>query len=48
VQILAGVGHGVFRQAPRQAFTLLRAFLREVATVDRPATVLRGSFSEAG
>jgi pimeloyl-ACP methyl ester carboxylesterase len=25
--ILAGVGHGVFRQAPQQAFALLRAFL---------------------
>lgn len=24
-----GVGHGVFRQAPAQAFALLRAFLRE-------------------
>ena len=36
VQILAGVGHGVFRQAPHEAFTLLRAFLREVAAFDRP------------
>ena len=44
VQVLAGVGHrvghrvghGVFRQAPHEAFALLRAFLREVAGFDRP------------
>ncbi|MHA6757826.1 alpha/beta fold hydrolase [Streptacidiphilus sp. PAMC 29251] len=27
LEILPGVGHGVFRQAPQEAFTLLRAFL---------------------
>src|SRR5262245_13797624 len=27
VEILPGVGHGVFRQAPREAFSVLRAFL---------------------
>ena len=36
VQVLAGVGHGVFRQAPHEGFALLRAFLREVAAFDRP------------
>lgn len=29
VEILDGVGHGVFRQAPQRAFGLLRAFLRQ-------------------
>lgn len=29
VEILDGVGHGVFRQAPQRAFELLRAFLRQ-------------------
>lgn len=28
IEVLRGVGHGVFRQAPHQAFDLLRAFLR--------------------
>jgi pimeloyl-ACP methyl ester carboxylesterase len=27
LHVFAGVGHGVFRQAPAQAFALLRAFL---------------------
>jgi pimeloyl-ACP methyl ester carboxylesterase len=31
VEILDGVGHGVFRQAPQRAFELLRAFLRQIA-----------------
>ena len=30
VETLSGVGHGVFRQAPRRAFDLLRGFLREI------------------
>jgi len=29
IQVLAGVGHGTFRQAPAQAFAALRAFLRD-------------------
>jgi pimeloyl-ACP methyl ester carboxylesterase len=29
LHVLADVGHGVFRQAPAQAFALLRAFLPE-------------------
>ena len=29
VHVLAGVGHGAFRQAPAQAFAALRAFLRD-------------------
>jgi pimeloyl-ACP methyl ester carboxylesterase len=29
LHVFAGVGHGVFRQAPSQAFALLRAFLSE-------------------
>jgi pimeloyl-ACP methyl ester carboxylesterase len=29
LHVFAGVGHGVFRQAPAQAFALLRAFLTE-------------------
>jgi pimeloyl-ACP methyl ester carboxylesterase len=32
VEIVPGVGHGVFRQAPEQAFDWLRDFLRQVAT----------------
>lgn len=33
VEILPGVGHGVFRQAPTAAFDALRRFLPKVATV---------------
>lgn len=29
IHVLAGVGHGTFRQAPAQAFAALRAFLRD-------------------
>jgi pimeloyl-ACP methyl ester carboxylesterase len=31
VETLAGVGHGVFRQAPDAAFDLLRGFLRQIS-----------------
>ncbi|MER7249899.1 alpha/beta hydrolase [Kribbella sp. NPDC000426] len=30
VEVLAGVGHGVFRQAPQKAFDALRTFLRDI------------------
>jgi proline iminopeptidase len=33
VEILDGVGHGVFRQVPERAFDLLRRFLRENASL---------------
>ena len=32
LHVFPGVGHGVFRQAPAQAFALLRAFLQELPT----------------
>lgn len=32
VEVLDGVGHGVFRQAPQRAFDLLRGFLRQSAS----------------
>lgn len=32
VEVLAGVGHGVFRQAPEKAFDALRTFLRNLPT----------------
>ncbi|MEV6849476.1 alpha/beta hydrolase [Actinoplanes sp. NPDC051411] len=41
VEILDGVGHGVFRQAPERAFDLLRGFLQRIAAgssrLPRPA-----------
>ena len=33
VEIMDGVGHGVFRQAPQRAFDLLRGFLQKVASL---------------
>jgi proline iminopeptidase len=33
VEVLEGVGHGVFRQAPQKAFDALRTFLRDLPTV---------------
>ena len=30
VEVLAGVGHGVFRQAPQKSFDALRTFLRDI------------------
>jgi proline iminopeptidase len=42
VEVLAGVGHGVFRQAPQKAFDALRTFLRDLPVPphdgDRPQT----------
>jgi pimeloyl-ACP methyl ester carboxylesterase len=31
LEILTGVGHSVFRQAPEASFTILRAFLQQLA-----------------
>ena len=31
VEVLPGIGHGVFRQAPGEAMTLVRAFLDQAA-----------------
>lgn len=40
VEVLAGVGHGVFRQAPQKAFEALRTFVRDIPVTapagDRP------------
>ena len=35
VEVLAGVGHGVFRQAPQKAFDALRTFLRDIPAARR-------------
>jgi pimeloyl-ACP methyl ester carboxylesterase len=41
LHVFPGVGHGVFRQAPAQAFALLRAFLPEVSASQAADTVVR-------
>src|SRR5512146_2147248 len=41
VRVFPGAGHGVFRQAPAQAFALLRAFLQEVPASQAAGTAVR-------
>jgi proline iminopeptidase len=36
VEVLAGVGHGVFRQAPQKSFDALRTFLRDIPPAPHP------------